>query len=243
MKSLLYAALIAGWLVFSVRAETPPPAPKPAETKPVSKELAALMRYKPKPGRAKPATGRRVIAATRSGGAAPVKLVALAPAAAGITAVAQPRLWWWQSAPTSGGELEFVLTRMGTRPTTVIEVKLGPMKAGFNAIDLSGTAVNPTKATLEPGAEYQWTLGCFSGPRKESVFVRMARVEDPALAKLLAAEPGSAASVASLSESGNWYELFDTVAFSSGREPQNADLATLRADLLRQVGLDLETKP
>jgi Domain of Unknown Function (DUF928) len=242
MKILPHALLVAAWFVPALAAQTPPTSPKAPEPKPPSKELAALLRYKPKPTRSAPA-GRRVIAATRSGGAAPVKLVALAPAAGGITAIAQPRLWWWQSAATAGGELEFVLTRMEPRPQTVIEVKLGPMPAGYNAIDLSSSAINPTKAALAPGVGYQWTLGCFSGPRKESVFVRMSRAADPTLAKLLVTEPGSPATVSALSDAGNWYELFDIIGFPAGRDPQNAPLTALRADLLKQIGLDQDLKP
>lgn len=155
----------------------------------------------------------------------------------------QPRLWWWQSESTAGGELEFALTHMGKRPKSLLVVKLGPMKAGYNAIDLSSLAINPTKIGLETGAEYQWTLGCFSGQRKDSVFVRMDRTDDPALANLLATEPGSAAALTSLSESGNWYELFDTVAFSSGSAPENPELAAIRTRLLNQIGLDGDIKP
>ena len=243
MKLLTQQFLIAGILGLHLLAQTAPPPPKAPAPKPVSPELAALLKFKPKQKKEPTRSGSRVIAATRSGGAGPVKLVALAPVSGGITVSSQPRLWWWQSAATAGGELEFALTGMSGRPKSLLAIKLGPMKAGYNAIDLSNPAINPAKIALESGGEYQWSLGCFSQQRKDSVFVRMDRVDDPALALRLSADPASAATLNSLSESGNWYELFDTVAFSSGSAPENADLSAVRARLLSQIGLEQDLKP
>ena len=243
MKFAIRQLLLTGILGLHVLAQPAPPQPKPTPPKPVSPELAALLKFKPKPKKESTRSGSRVIAATRSGGVPPIKLVALAPASGGVTISSQPRLWWWQSAATAGGELEFALTDMSGRPKGLLAIKLGPMKAGYNAIDLSSPAINPAKIALRSGAEYQWTLGCFSQQRKESVFVRMDRTDDPALAKQLAADPASATTLTALSESGNWYELFDTVAFSSGSAPENADLAGIRARLLNQIGLEQDLKP
>lgn len=242
MKSLIQPFLLAGIIGLPALAENPAPPPEPP--KPVSPELAALLKFKPKPkSENSRKAGSRVIAATRSGGAAPVKLVALAPVVGGVTNSAQPRLWWWQSADTAGGELEFALTQLTGRPKNLLALKLGPMKAGFNALDLSSPAINPARIRLEPGLEYQWSLGCFSTQRKDSVFVRMDRVDDPALAKLLTKDPASAPTLTYLSDSGNWYELFDTVAFSSGTSPQSSGLAAIRTRLLNQIGLEQDLKP
>jgi hypothetical protein len=226
-------------------ASPPPPAQQPesAPDKKLSPELAALLRLKPKNQRDVPKAESRVVAATRNGGGAPVKLVALAPNAGGITTLGQPRLWWWQSADTAAGEMEFVLTRMDSRPRSVLVTKLGAMKAGYNAIDLSHPLINPTKVTMEPGIEYQWTLGCFSQLKKDSVFVRMTRVDNPPLAKLVETDRFSATTLTSLSDSGNWYELFDTVAFPSRLAPENPDLAAIRSRLLNEIGLDRQTNP
>jgi Domain of Unknown Function (DUF928) len=243
MKPLIAALIFTVSIFTPSKAQTPAPQPKAPETKPVSPELAALLKYKPKPNKESKRGGSRVIAATRSGGAVPVKLAALAPAGGGISCSSQPRLWWWQSAATSGGELEFVITLMGKRPKSLLAVKLGPMKAGYNALDLSNPAINREKIVLEPGAEYQWSIGCFSGQRKDSVFVRLDRIDNPDLTKQLVSDPTSAATITVLSESGNWYELFDAVAFSSGMTPANPELTAIRARLLAEVGLDGELKP
>lgn len=255
MKNFIQLSLLAGLVVLPLIAEetpspplpaAPPPdnrSPDPPNAKTLPPELAALLRFKPKSQRSGPEGGSRVIAATRSGGAPPVKLVALAPSTGGITSASQPRLWWWQSAETLPGEMEFALTRMDGRPQTVLVVKLGAMKAGYNAIDLSNPSINPTKVALENKVEYQWTLGCYSQLQKNSVYVRMSRMEDPALAKLLDTDRFSSATLTSLSESGNWYELFDTVAFPSRIAPQIPELAAVRTRLLDQVGLQDETKP
>ena len=247
MKTPILKLLAIALLGLPVMAAEPPPTPppaqqaKPAPNEKLSPELAALLRFKPKNQKDVPKAESRVVAATRSGGGTPIKLVALAPTAGGITTLDQPRLWWWQSANTAAGEVEFVLTRMDGRPRSVLVIKLGAMKAGYNAINLANPLINPTKVTMEPGIEYQWTLGCFSQLEKDSVFVRMIRVENPALAKLVATDRFSAATLTSLSDSGNWYELFDTVAFPSRLTPENPELATIRSRLLNEIGLDRQT--
>ncbi|MEO5714039.1 MAG: DUF928 domain-containing protein [Luteolibacter sp.] len=251
MKSPILKLLVSALAGLPLMAAEPPspapptqkPQPEPAPDGKLSPELAALLRFKPRNQRDVPKAESRVVAATRGGGAPPVKIVALAPTAGGITTLEQPRLWWWQSANTAAGEVEFVLTRMDARPRSVLAIKLGAMKAGYNALDLSNPAINPEKIHLEPKVEYQWTLGCFSQLQKNSVFVRMSRVDDPALAKLLASEPFSSATLTSLSESGNWYELFDTVAFPSRMTPENPEFSAVRAQLLNEVGLQNQTTP
>ena len=59
---------------------------------------------------------------------------------------------------------------------------------------------------------------------------------------LLSKVPVSPETIGLLSNSGNWYELFDLVAFSSGLQPDDAELASLRDQLLAQVALKDDIK-
>jgi hypothetical protein len=238
------AAVLSGPLPPAAAQQAPPVAPvapvtppedKRATAKPDSPARSAMYRYLAK-NSGKPA-GQRSRAATRNGSVPPVTLVALAPNEPALTLLAKPRIWWWQSESTRPGELEFSLTRMGDRPSIVFETKLGPLKPGYNAIDLSQAAINPGNVALESGVEYMWTLSCLNGLENNSVFVRIRRSKDDALAAKFAKEPSAADTVASLSAAGNWYELFDTVALPARLKPQDEDFATIRQSLLDQIGL------
>lgn len=275
MKTILQISLIAGTIgllhgeeaVPAAPAATPTkveaPAAKTEEAKPKKsrrrgvpaapaafKDLSSGAAYKPKKAVAKASgKGSQVLAATRSGGKSALRLVALAPENDGVTLAAQPRIWWWQSAATAPGELEFTLSRVGKPSRTVFAVKLGARKVGYHAIDLSDERINPKGVSLDSGAKYVWSVGCDvppvkagEVPTKNSVKVFMVRDSDEKLEGLLAETPVSGETVGLLSDSGNWYELFDLVTFSSRLQPDHAGLASLRDQMLGQVGLKSEIK-
>jgi hypothetical protein len=238
---LLLVAVISGPLSPVAAQQDPPttPATPPennrAATKPASPTRAAAYRYLAK-NAGKP-VGQRSRAATRSGTAPPVKLVALAPAEPTATLLARPRLWWWQSHDTRTDEVEFTLTRMDAPNAPIIDIKMGPLKAGYNAIDLSQAKVNPREISLEPGVDYQWSVGVLNGLDKNSIFLRIRRLKDDALAAKFAKAPFAADTVTALSAAGNWYELFDPVAITAKIKPQDENFVTLRQNLLDQIGL------
>jgi hypothetical protein len=271
MKTILQLTIIAG--TFGIlHAEEPTTVPEVTPKQEVSKDEAAKASkprrrgvpkppaafedlaggagYKPQKAVSKAAgKGAQVLAATR-GTKSDLKLVALAPESNGVTLSAQPRIWWWQSTETDPGELEFTLSKVGKPTRTVFAVKIGARKKGYHAIDLSDVRINPKEVSLEPGATYLWSLGCDVPPTKageiptkNSVKVFLVRKSNEELEEKLNESPVSGAVVSQLSDSGNWYELFDMVAFSSGLQPDHAGLAELRDRLLGQVDLKKEIKP
>ena len=109
--------------------------------------------------------------------------------------------------------------------------------------------INPEGISLEPGVQYVWSVGCDVPPTKagglptkNSVKVFMVRDGNEKLEGLLAETPVSSETVGLLSDSGNWYELFDLVSFSSRIQPGHAGLADLRDQLLDQVDVKNKIK-
>ncbi|MEP4077696.1 DUF928 domain-containing protein [Haloferula sp.] len=272
MKAILRMTLIAG-TIGALHAENPATAATPKkeeataakteEAKPTKsrrrgvpappaafKDLSGGTAYKPKKATAKASgKGSQVLAATRSGGKSALRLVALAPENDGVTLAAQPRIWWWQSADTAPGELEFTLSRVGTPSRTVYSVKIGGRKTGYHAIDLSDERINPKGVSLESGVKYVWSVGCDippvkagEVPTKNSVKVFMVRDGNEKLEGMLAETPVTGETIELLSDSGNWYELFDLVSFSSRVQPDHAGLASLRDQLLAEVSVKDDIK-
>jgi hypothetical protein len=271
MKTILQIALIAG-TIGTLHAEEAAPASETTKNQEVATEditpskpkrrgvpkpsiafedLAGGAGYKPRKAVSESAgKGSQVLAATRGPEKSALKLVALAPENGGVTLSAQPRIWWWQSSPTAPGELEFTLSKVGNPSRTVYSVKIGARMKGYHAIDLSDERINPKDVSLDPGGKYMWSLGCDVPPAKagdiatrNSVKVFLVRDSNEVLEGKLAEKPVSSEVVGELSESGNWYELFDLVAFSSGLQPDHAGLASLRDRLLEQIGLKNEAHP
>lgn len=168
--------------------------------------------------------------ATRSGEKASVRLVALGPGDGGLTEKDSPRLWWYQSEATRGGELEFVLSEVSaSSPRDVLRVPLPPMPRGFNVIDLKNPKVNPKSMKLRVDTRYDWTINLRNGAASTPVSSRI-RYEPASSA---ANEPIDQA-LPRLAESGNWYELFDLTLAS----PECTD--QIRFALASQIGLTQE---
>ncbi|MCW1925196.1 DUF928 domain-containing protein [Luteolibacter arcticus] len=216
----------------------PKPEPVPAAPQ-VSPERAAMYRFMAK--RSGKPGGQRTRGVTRGEGKPMIKLVAIAPEAVGVTHLESPRIWWWQSAATEPQEMLFELERTEEPAKNVISIKLGALPAGFNAIDLAQVGKGQ-KIRLEAGVEYEWVLSCFSGEKKNSVKVKIDRRNDLDLADFKPEQGGGPKNIAALSEAGNWYELFDAVAFPAKVESVAAEYAGIRQRLLDQVGLGGEIK-
>ena len=241
ISPLLLVVLMVGPLVAETKSPAPPAAPAkvpekktpatpagpatPAAAKTRSATpLAALARYKGKAG--KPTNN--VMTATRSGEQAAVRLIALAPGEDGLTEKECPRLWWYQSEPTRGGELEFVLSELSAQDAGVLlRVPLPPMARGFNSVDLGHPKVNPKSVKLRNGARYQWTINLRDQSGSTPVYCRL-RYEMSAT--VVENEPLDQA-LPRLADSGNWYELFDLTSTS----PDCTD--EMRFDLAAQIGL------
>lgn len=166
-----------------------------------------------------------------------MRLVAIAPADEGLTSKEMPRLWWYQSADTRSGELEFVLSELSGRGGhEVLRRPVPPMKKGFNVVDLANPNVNPERLKLKNGTSYQWTINLRHGSQLTPVYCRMRMAAlDPAPGREQTAEE----QLARLSNTKNWYELFDLMA---SLPPGPDEKFEGRATLIKQVGLEEITK-
>lgn len=225
MKAILTFLLAASTSAVAAepaRQEAPAPAPPAAgaEKKPAP---APRIRFRGKAG----APTNTTLTATRSSDQSKVTLMAMAPGNEGVTLRTRPRLWWWQSAATAAGDLEFVLSRIdGTTPQVLLQRPLTAMKAGFNHVDFRNERFNSEGVTLEGGAVYQWTIVLTNEEGDPQVFCRLTTRFDE-----------TATDIASLAESGNWYELFDLVCTSAEAAGAPAGLRSLRNEIISQAGL------
>ncbi len=177
------------------------------------------------------APGDLIITATR-GGKTDIRLVAIAPGHGAITCLESPRLWWFQSEQTAARDLEFVLSRLdGKEPRVVLRSFLPAMQKGFNHIDFRNPAFNRDAVKLADGGTYQWTVRLAAEAESPQVFCR-----------LKVALNGKRQTLASLSESGNWYELFDLISTAAEKEGASPEITDARQDLLTQIKLAAEIR-
>lgn len=196
--------------------------------------LRAMSQFRGKSGHDK----NLVHAATRAGDVPELKLVALAPGDEGTTIRPQPRFWWHQSAASRNGELEFILTEIqGRRPRELLRVPLAAMPAGYNSFDLANPTLNPNLAELSTESPYQWTIVLRGNDAGSAVFAKVKRLREPTLEEALRASPDQETTLKSLSDSGNWYELFDTVALLARRYPGEDEATSARWMLLKDAGI------
>jgi hypothetical protein len=226
--------------------------PAPKEPQPAPKEAPAKRKVEPKPAapqlspeeeamfqfmaQAGKPNGERTRGVTRGPDKTAIKLVAIAPATVGVTHLESPRIWWWQSEATSPGEMEIELSSVEEPPVRVFKSKLNALPAGFNAFGPAGLGADH-KYHLKPGVEYEWILSVYEGTSKSSVIGRIVRRKDLDLGGFKAGQELDPKRIAALSKSGNWYELFDAVAFPAREDPASKGYASIRQKLLVQVGL------
>jgi hypothetical protein len=200
----------------------------------VPDHLASLVDFRGKKGRAE----NNVNTITRSGNQPDLKLVALSPGDEGITVRGQPSLWWHQSAASENAEVEFILTEIsGRRPKELIRQKLRSMPKGYNSLSLASRQLNPDQVALRPGTDYQWTVAVREADSGSAVFAKIRRKETPALERQVLENPAAPETLQSLSESGNWYELFDIVFRLARHHPGDPRIAATQQKLLSQAQL------
>lgn len=249
LRSLFPGEIRPGQKQLVVKISPPKPAPEsgdratadpvdkaPAETtpaKPPRPETVRVVKFRGNRGIDKNLT----VAATRAGDRPDIKLVALAPGDAGITLLERPTLWWFQSQDSKRAELEFILTEISSRPTELLRLPLKAMPAGFNSFNLGARWMDPTGIALQPGKQYQWTIALRAGDKSPAVYAKLRRVPDAALEELLETDPYSTGALEKLSESGNWYELLDTIALLVRRHPDEQAFTQIRNELFTAAKL------
>jgi hypothetical protein len=104
------------------------------------------------------------------------------------------------------------------------------MPKGYNAVDLTNQGFNRTNVELESGGLYQWTVRLVSEKDAPQVFCRMKVAINGSL--------NESRDIQALSDSGNWYELFDRIATASEKPgPEAEGMASLRDQLLHQIAI------
>jgi hypothetical protein len=176
---------------------------------------------------------RRVGGASR-GAADTLRVAVLAPEQLGLTALGQPDLYWFSSAPTSYKIELTVIDRKSVAPL-LRRVLDGSGPAGIHRFSLRGTPL-----VLAPDTDYEWSIAVVPNPAERSSDIlssgAIQRVRsDAALAGKLGGDPE--ANTAALASAGLWYDALATLSGAIEAEPGNKELLGQRADLFDQVGL------
>ena len=227
MRTLLTSSLVVVALVFLA---LPAAAQAPATATAQASDSAGAI-YKP-PLRGAPA--RRVGGATRGSGDTDLVLNVLAPDQTGLTTQAQPTLYWYASKPTTT-LIELTLISDGAE-TPVLSKNVNLTPGGVQAIDLASLGV-----TLVPETEYEWFVSVVANTNQRSKdmtsggAIRRVAV-DPAVAAKVAAA-GERAAPRIYAEAGLWYDAIGSLSRLIERNQADAELRSLRAALLDQIGL------
>ena len=212
------------------QAQTQVQAPAPAQTQAQASDGAGAI-YKP-PLRGAPA--RRVGGATRGSSETDMVLNVLAPDQTGLTTQAQPTLYWYASRPTST-LIELTLIS-DTAEAPLLSKNLVVTPGGVQAIDLATYGI-----TLALDTEYEWFVSVVSNASQRSKDMTsggtIRRVApDPAVVARVAAA-GERAAPRIYAEAGLWYDAIASLSRQIERSPADAELRSLRAALLEQIGL------
>ncbi len=189
--------------------------------------------YKPPKGIGAP--GGRVGGGTRGDDSSVLKLFALVPDHLGLTIQEQPTLYWYLSNQTSKS---LVLTvNHEDLVTPVLEITLADsLTPGIHSVSLRDHHIK-----LDLDKEYRWYVGLVVDvdyPSRNIVAGgRIKRILPPEslLSQLRKAEPNEVTAV--YSESGLWYDAFDSISDLIVRRPGNHDYHKGRTYLLKQVDI------
>ncbi len=214
-----------------VPAATPTPAPK--ADKPAN-PLTRLV-YTPKNTSA-PAT--RVDphdGGTRSGGVKLPLLYVLAPRQTGLSARAQPSLFWYQSGP-AGTRFELTLVEPKKSKPLLQVASENAGEPGIHRISLARNNV-----TLAPGIVYRWTVAFVPDRANRSQdlvacgTIQLVEPDAKFDSALAGAEPMAKAAL--YAGKGYWYDALEVVTNEIDTAPKDKSLHLLRASLLDQAGL------
>lgn len=192
---------------------------------------ASTFVYKP-PLRGAPA--RRVGGATRGSGESDLVLNVLAPDQTGRTILAQPRLYWYASKPSTTSIEVTVISDHAETP--VLSRNLTAVPAGVHFVDLSEFGI-----TLVPDTDYEWFVSAVpdAGQRSKDITSggTIRRVASDAEVMSRAAAAGERAAPGVLAEAGLWYDAIAALSRLIERNPADSVLRAQRAALLEQIGL------
>jgi hypothetical protein len=162
-------------------------------------------------------------------------LSVLAPDHTGLTALAQPTLYWYLSKSIST-QVEFTLIENDMARPLVEKVLSPPFEAGIHRLQLADFGVQ-----LTPGRQYQWSITLVTNPKRRSKDVLAgATIErfsfpEATASKLARADRPEAVRV--YAQAGHWYDAVAVLSELIDGSPMDAALRRQRAALLQQVGL------
>ncbi len=206
----------------SVAKPAPPPKP-PAASKVI---------YRAAKGSAPAA---RVTGGSRGSGAAVITLDVLAPDDTGLTTQEQPSLFWHQSKPAKARFELTLIEEDKIKPVFQVNVERAS-KAGIQRLRLAEQG-----AKLALGVEYKWVIALVTDPDNRSTdlvasgFIKRIEPSADLKGKIAGASPRSLPAI--YAEAGIWHDAVGSLSDLIDAQPENKDLLTERADLLRQVGL------
>jgi hypothetical protein len=237
MKTLTTVMFVSIAMMFAVAAgaadeKKPDATPEVSSAPPASAKVARPVYQPPKLG--KPA--RTVGGGSRGSKDKVPALFVVAPEHVGQTASAKPSLFYFvDRVPDPSIRVEFTLLDEDGIEPLVETVLPTPKRAGVHRIRLSDHGV-----TLDPGAEYEWSVSLVLDPNERSKDIVATswidRIPESGELKSRLASEGATATV--FAEEGLWYDAIGALSDEIDGDPSNVQLAEQRADLLRQVGLD-----
>ncbi len=180
--------------------------------------------------------GGRIGGGTRGTGEQSVTMSVLAPEHLGLTASAQPRLYWYLSDTVNIPAELTVVDRRSTDP--LLEMTMTPpIQGGIHALDLERQGVR-----LEPGIPYEWFVALVVDAEQRSHdIVAGGEIEFVAPAADLerkVANAGADGGAGVYAGAGIWYDAIDSASMLVARSPDDSVHRERRAALLDQVGLE-----
>ncbi|GMQ87316.1 MAG: DUF928 domain-containing protein [Gammaproteobacteria bacterium] len=193
--------------------------------------------YKP-PSRGAPAA--RVGAGTRGVEGAGPELHVLTPDHTGYSSSPQPTLYWYLSKTMSARFEVALINDFDIEP--IMETTLDrEIKAGINRLDLADYGVS-----LKPGVVYQWSVALVTDPgQRSSDSIASGRVKYVPLSEAQKTNLDAVSDDEAMwffANAGYWYDLYDRLSGLITKQPDNKNLVSQRAALLKQVGLQAVTE-
>jgi hypothetical protein len=154
----------------------------------------------------------------------------------GLTASAQPTLYWQLSQPAPYPVEVVVRTESDVRPLVKRQLS-APTRAGVHSIDLSTFEVN-----LRPDVAYEWSIRLVLDPEHPAGDpvamgeIRRITLDAVALERLGSVPVHRRVNV--FAERGTWYDALDAVSRQIEEHPGDQGPLRQRDSLLEQVGLE-----
>ena len=242
MKTLLLTMVLAVASGLSAQEPATPPKstekPEPPAAEAPKPRKRSLLKYTPPKDTA---SGQRIDGdgGSRSGDKnikLPNYLCTLTPKTGpALTVQEDPSLFSYLSDPVN---MEFRVTinePKQSKPAFIFAVS--QCAAGIHRVNLADYGV-----TLKPGVEYKWTVAVRPDQKNRSQDLPatglIKRIEpNPVLVEKLKAAP-HADHAAIYAEAGIWYDALSALADQIAANPDDDELQTIRADLLKAAGLD-----